>query len=81
MTSEQSVVSSAVKILRSRRNPLPTQVEGVDPLVLLVQVIGFWAFAAVWFAVAFVGDEPIHVTPIQVNEETSKNYDKLGNYG
>jgi len=31
--------------------------------------------------VAFVGNEPIHVEPIQVDKETSENYEALGNYG
>lgn len=70
-----------MKIIKSRNNPLPTQVEKVDLLVLLVQFLGYWVFVAIWFAVAFVGDESIHVTPIQVNEETSKNYEQLGDYG
>ena len=30
---------------------------------------------------AFVGNEPIHVQPIQVNKETSENFEKLGDYG
>ena len=70
-----------MKIIRSRNNPLPTQVENVDLLVLLIQFLGFWIFVAIWFGVAFVGNEAIHVDPIQVNEETSKNYKELGNYG
>ena len=48
---------------------------------LLIQTLGFWVFVAIWFAVAFVGDESIHVTPIQVNKETSENYEALGDYG
>jgi hypothetical protein len=50
-------------------------------MALFIQTMGFWVFAAIWFAVAFIGDEPIHVTPIQVNEETSVNYEALGDYG
>lgn len=73
--------SSFVKIIKSRKTPHPTQVEDVDLMALFIQTMGFWVFAAIWFAVAFIGDEPIHVTPIQVNEETSVNYEALGDYG
>ena len=70
-----------MKIIKSRKNPLPTQVEDVDFLQLFVQFLGYWLWVGVWYAVAFVGDEPIHVTPIQVNEETSEHYKLLGDYG
>ena len=53
-----------MKIIKSRKNPLPTQVEDVDFLQLFVQFLGYWLWVGVWYAVAFVGDEPIHVTPI-----------------
>lgn len=76
-----SSVSSFVKIIRSKSNPLPTQVEEVDLLQLLIQFLGYWGFVAVWFAVAFIGNEPIHVQPFQVNEYTSENYKLLGDYG
>lgn len=35
----------------------------------------------VWFATAFIGDEPIHTDPIQVSEEVGEHYEKLGDYG
>ena len=70
-----------MKIIRSKNNPLPTQVEDVDFLALFIQFAGYWCWVAIWFAIAFVGDEPIHVEPIQVNEETSENYEQLGDYG
>ena len=59
---------SFVKVIRSRKKPLPTQVEDVDLLALLVQTLGFWVWVAVFYGCAFVGNEPIHVTPIQVNK-------------
>ena len=70
-----------MKVIRSKSTPHPTQVEDVDLLGLLIQLLGFWVFVAIWFAVAFVGDKSIHVPPIQVNEQTSENFDKLGDYG
>lgn len=48
---------------------------------LLIQIAGFWVWVAVWFSVAFVGEEPIHTKPIQVNKEISENYESLGDYG
>lgn len=38
-------------------------------------------FVAIWLAVAFKGNEPIHTKPIQVSEESSKHYKELGDYG
>ena len=49
--------------------------------MLLIQILGYWLFVFVWYCVAFVGNEPVHTKPIQVNEETSENYEKLGDYG
>lgn len=61
------------KVLISRKKPQVTQVEDVDLLQLFVQFAGFYLFVALWFACAFVGNNPIHVTPVQVNELTSEN--------
>ena len=55
--------------------------EGVDLLQLLIQFSGYWLFTAIWVALSFKGDEPIHTKPIQVSEETSKHYKLLGDYG
>ena len=43
--------------------------------------MGYWGWVAIWFSVAFVGNEPIHVTPVQVSKETSEHYRELGDYG
>ena len=48
---------------------------------LLVQIFGYWLWVAVWFCVAFVGDEPIHTPPVQVNQDLSDNFEELGDYG
>lgn len=43
--------------------------------------MGYWGWVALWFSIAFVGNEPIHTAPIQVTEATSANYESLGDYG
>lgn len=48
---------------------------------LMFQFLGFWIWVAVWFCVAFVGEESIHTPPIQVNKDVSENYELLGDYG
>ena len=67
--------------MRSKNKPHPTQAEDVDLLQLLIQFTGFWGFTILWFAVAFVGNEPIHTDPYQVNRELGENYEMLGDYG
>lgn len=42
-----------------------------------MQIAGFYLWSALWLACAFVGNNPIHVTPVQVNEITSENYKLL----
>jgi len=58
------IIGNFVKIIKSKSVPHPTQVEDVDLVQLLIQFVGFWGFVAVWFATAFVGNEPIHTDPI-----------------
>ena len=43
----------------------------------MIQFAGFYLWSTLWFAVAFVGNNPIHVHPVQVNETTSENYEVL----
>ena len=43
----------------------------------MIQFLGYYLFAALWFACAFVGNKPIHVTPVQVNETSSEYYELL----